>query len=76
MEHTVLKGYILISNTWASALFDTGASHSFLSATFASSVGLETEVLSLPFSIYSPVGSSSSIQWVAKRCKVEIAGVR
>ena len=76
VEHAVLKGNILISNTWASALFDTGASHSFLATSFASSVGLQVEALEVPFSIYSPVGSSSSVQWVARNCKVEIAGVR
>ena len=61
VEHAVLKGNILISNTWASTLFDTGASHSFLATSFASSVGLQVEALEVPFSIYSPIGSSSSV---------------
>ena len=39
-------------------------------------MGLQVEALKVPFDIYSPIGSSSSVQWVARRCKVEIAGVR
>ena len=72
----VIKGTILISNTWVSTLFDTGASHSFISTSFASSVGSQAEVLNFPFNIYSPVEFSFTIQWVVRRCKVEIAGFR
>ena len=43
-EATLLvEGMILVYSTWVSVLFDTGATHSFISASCANALGLKTE---------------------------------
>ena len=39
--HDIARGTILIFNSWACVLFDTGASHSLSAYSFAKSLGLE-----------------------------------
>ncbi|KAL5766362.1 hypothetical protein ACOSP7_016979 [Xanthoceras sorbifolium] len=51
----VIDGMVLISRSWAHALFDTGASNSFISLLFANTLGLGFENLNMPLSLETPL---------------------
>ena len=52
---TTVDDMILVSSSWAHILFDTGASHSFISTLFASILGLELETLNSVMSVGIPL---------------------
>ena len=52
---TTVDDMILVFSSWAHILFDTGASHSFISALFASILGLELETLNSVMSVGIPL---------------------
>ena len=47
----------LLSRLWARVLFDYGASHSFVAASYANALGLEVEILKEPLYVSSPLGT-------------------
>ncbi|XP_058202610.1 uncharacterized protein LOC131317047 [Rhododendron vialii] len=53
---SVVRGTFLFFHTWANVLIDTGASHSFISSAFATTLGLEIDLLSSFLSVDTPVG--------------------
>ena len=53
---SVVRDTFLFCNSVASVLIDTGASHSFVSAAFASVLELELEQLASPICVVSPLG--------------------
>ena len=53
---SVVRGTFLFCNSVASVLIDTGASHSFVSAAFASVLELELAQLASPICVVSPIG--------------------
>ena len=53
---TTVDGMVLVSSSWAYTLFDTGASHSFLSVLCVSMLGLEPEPLHSTLSVGVPLG--------------------
>ena len=55
-DPSVVRGIFLVFSSWASVLVDTGASHSFISASLASALGLEISILDSPLYIDTPVG--------------------
>ncbi|KAL5842939.1 hypothetical protein ACOSQ3_013542 [Xanthoceras sorbifolium] len=57
----VIDGMVLISRSWAHALFDTGASHSFISLLFANTLGLGFENLNMPLSLKTPLGKAHDL---------------
>ena len=63
-------------NSWARVLIDTGASHSFISSSFALALGLEIDVLDSVLMLDTPVGGRSTLKRVCRSCEVEIADRR
>ena len=55
---SIVRGTFLFCNAVANVLIDMGASHSFISAAFASVLGLELAQLASPSCVVSPVGVS------------------
>ena len=47
---------ILISHSFAHVLFDTGATHSFISSFFVRTLKLKSENLEVPMTLNSPLG--------------------
>ena len=72
----MIGGIIILHNSWIMALFDTGASHSFISTTYALSLGLETEPLGVAMRIISPLGSQTRVDRVCQSYELEIGNVR
>ncbi|MQL74575.1 hypothetical protein Taro_006945, partial [Colocasia esculenta] len=60
----VTEGTVLFLGVHAQVLFDTGATHSFISERFARQLalesGLESEVLEVPLSVHTPAGTVST----------------
>ena len=52
---TTIDGMLLVSSSWAHVLFDSGASHSFISMLFVSVLGLEYEPLEFTLSMGVPL---------------------
>ncbi|GFZ15670.1 hypothetical protein Acr_25g0000790 [Actinidia rufa] len=48
LEASIVRGTFLLFNSFAGVLFDSGASHSFIAASFVLALGLETEELNPP----------------------------
>ena len=65
---------ILISHSWAHVLFDTGASHSFISMLFAQMLGLECSVLDNLLTLGTPMGRVTDVSTVCRGCLVVIDG--
>ncbi|KAL5827593.1 hypothetical protein ACOSQ3_019434 [Xanthoceras sorbifolium] len=57
----MIDGMVLILRSWAHALFDTGASHSFISLLFANTLGLSFENLNIPLSLETPLGKAHDL---------------
>ena len=55
-------------------MFDNGVTHSFISSTFASSLGLLVEVLDGALCVDSPLGGEMAVGHVCKSCVVRLAG--
>ena len=69
---TVVEGMFLV-NTWpAKILFDSGASHSFISHAFMSILQLAPYVLANPLAVATPFGDSSLLEYVCKDCVVTL----
>ena len=47
-DQPVIQGTFLLSRPWARVLFDSGASHSFITASIVIELGLEVEALKEP----------------------------
>ena len=65
---------ILISHSWAHVLFDTSASHSFISMLFAQILGLECFVLDHVLTLGTPMGGVTNVSTVCRRCLIVIDG--
>ena len=64
-----MRGTFLIYSYWAHFLFDSGASHSFLSASFARSLELELDFLESPMFVDTPVGGRVRLDQICRDCK-------
>ena len=60
-------------SSWASVLVDTEASHSFISASFASALGLEISTLDLPLCVDTPVGGRVLLDRICRDCDLTIS---
>ena len=65
-DHSVVDGMIHVSHSWAHVLFDTGATHSFISMLFASVLQLETETCSSPLTLSTPMGGIAEVSIICK----------
>jgi hypothetical protein len=73
-SNEVVTGTLPISNGVATILFDPGATHSFISNSFAKSCSLKLESLGLNLSVATPVGKTVVCTSVVRRCPVTIKG--
>ena len=69
---TTVDGMILVSSSWAHALFDASASHSFISALFARMLGLEYEPLDSVMSVGVPLGRDCELSHRCSSVRIEI----
>ena len=65
----------ILSHLWARVLFDSGASHSFITASCARELDLEVETLEKPLYVSSPPGTRVSVDLICQGCKLEISGI-
>ena len=72
VEQLVIQGTFLLSRLWARVLFDYGASHSFIAASFVIELGSEVEALEEPLYVSSPLGTRARIRMICRRCELEI----
>ena len=64
----------LCFSTWAHVLFDPGASHSFISISFASLLNLEFLHLHCSLCFETPMGGKVETKWVCQVCVLYIEG--
>ncbi|XP_073064126.1 uncharacterized protein [Primulina eburnea] len=69
----VVSGTILLQKVHAYALFDCGATHSFVSKRFAKKLGLKPESLAEPFRKATPTSKTIETHEIHKDCKIGIA---
>ncbi|XP_058189231.1 uncharacterized protein LOC131306820 [Rhododendron vialii] len=69
-EASVVRGTFLLFNSFARVLFDFGASHSFIAASFVRALELDTESLNSPLFIETPLGGFSSLSRICKDCEL------
>ena len=64
VDQSVLQGMFMLSRLWTMALFDSGASHSFIAASCVRELGLEVETLEKPLYVSSPLGTRVSVDLI------------
>ncbi|KAJ9671051.1 hypothetical protein PVL29_027172 [Vitis rotundifolia] len=69
------EGMILCFSTWAHVLFDPGATHSFISASFSSLLDIEFVPLHCSLCVETPMGSKVESKWVCHACVLHIEGL-
>ena len=72
--NAVVEGTLVLFNSWARILFDTGATHSFIASTFVTSLGLCSETMSDGLIVASPMGGEMIAREVCKSCVVRLVG--
>ena len=65
----------LLSRLWVRIFFDSGASHSFIGASFVRGLGLEVEKLEKPLYVSSPLGTRVSVDLICRDCELEISRI-
>ena len=71
-SNAVMEGIILLYNSWARILFDPGATHSFISTTYALDLGLKFKKLEQALSVDLPTGEQLGANRVCKNCVLRI----
>ena len=65
----------LLSCLWARILFDYGASHSFIAASYVRELGFEVETLEKLLYVSSPLETRVSVDLICRGCELEISGI-
>ena len=65
----------LLSRLWARVLFHSGASHSFIAASYVNVLGLKVESLENPLHVSFPLGIRVRIDQICRDCELEISGI-
>ena len=73
-QPATVMGTLLVNSVPASVLFDTGASHSFISAEFAFLHGINHEEINTPLVVHTPAGQCQT-SMVSHDVTVEIEGL-
>ncbi|XP_073021621.1 uncharacterized protein [Primulina eburnea] len=68
----VMSGTILIQQVPDYALFDCGATHSFISKRFAKKLGYKPDNLTEPFQIATPISRAIETHDIYKDCKISV----
>ena len=71
---TTVNGMVLVSSFWAHFLFDTGASHSFISKLFVIMLGLDLETLDSVMSVGVPLGKDYKLSSSCSYIRIKIGG--
>ena len=74
-DQPVIQGTFLLSRIWATMLFDSGASHSFIAASDVKELGLEVKALEEPLYVSSPLWIRARIGMICRGCELEISGI-
>ena len=74
-RQTVIQGIFMLSRLWARMLFDYGASHSFIVASYVKELGLEVETLEKLLHLSSPLGTRVSVDPICRDCELKISGI-
>ncbi|XP_075486269.1 uncharacterized protein LOC142525869 [Primulina tabacum] len=69
----VVSGTILIKSVLAYALFDCGATHSFMSKRFAKKLGSKPDKLTAPFRIATPTNRAVETNEIYRDCRISIS---
>ena len=72
----IVEGMVLCYSTWVHVLFDSGASHSFMSTSFASILDLEITPLSCPLFIETPMSGKMEAKWGCSGCVLNVGGYK
>ena len=73
VDQSVIQGMFLLSRLWAKILFDSGASHSFVTTSIVDVLGLEVETLDEPLHVSSPLETRVRIDKICRDCELEIS---
>ena len=65
----------LLSRLWARILFDYGASHSFIAASYVRELGLDVEILEESMHMSSPLWTRVSVDMICRGCELKILGI-
>src|SRR5262249_2381537 len=69
-----MLGIVLVQNVNVRTLFDSGATHSFISPYFATMLAKDKEFMENPLVIATPLGDSVDVQYVYSSCVIELGG--
>ncbi|XP_058211467.1 uncharacterized protein LOC131323635 [Rhododendron vialii] len=76
LDPSVIQDTFILYTTFVQALFDSGVSHSFISAVCVSALGLETEPLKTTLHVTSTLGGKISVVQIYKECELEVSNLR
>ena len=68
----LVESMILTYSTWVRVLFDTSATHSFISASCVNALGLKMKIVENLLPIESPMGMNSKVDRICKRCVITL----
>ncbi|XP_028119520.1 uncharacterized protein LOC114317028 [Camellia sinensis] len=74
-DPSVIEGNLVLYNSWMHVLFDTGASHSFISSACSKSLELVCEPLETTLNVMSPMGGCVRIGLICKDCKIRVSNL-
>ena len=73
LDQSVIQGTFLIFHLWARVLFDSRASHSFITVLCVKYFGLEVETLEKSLHVSSPLGTRVKVDKICRDCELEIS---
>ncbi|XP_062170983.1 uncharacterized protein LOC133876754 [Alnus glutinosa] len=73
-SNKVVIGTLLISPRQAIVLFDSGATHSFVSHSFSRDCNLMSEWLDVDLAVNTPVGKTAICTSVVRKCSISVQG--
>ena len=71
-SNTAVTGTFLIDKLKARVLFDSGATHSFISPYFSHKLARDKTLMKSPLTISTPVGEPVEVRYMYPACVVEI----
>ena len=71
-EASIVKGTFLLFKSLVGVLFDFGASHSFIAASFVLALDLETEEFNPPLFVDTPIGGKMPLDRICRGCELVI----
>ena len=65
----------MLFRLWARVLFDSGASHSFITTSCVEALGLEVKTLEKPLYVNYPLRTRMSVDQICRDCELEISRI-